>query len=51
MKYLQEIKNLSNDINKSEINNHLAFGTMNTWLSVWHNAMEQCINNIKEEIK
>ena len=45
------MKMLVADVNIREINQHLAFGTINEWLSAWHNAMEQCINNIKEEIK
>lgn len=51
LSYLAEIENLTEDINIAEINNNLAFGTANDWLSAWHNAMQQCINNIKDEIK
>lgn len=51
LNYLVEIEILTKDINMAEINNNLAFGTMNDWLSSWHNAMQQCINNIKEQIK
>ena len=44
------MKMLVSDVNIREINQHFAFGTMNEWLSAWHNAMNQCIANIEVEI-
>ena len=49
-KYIKEMKMLVSDVNIRVINQHFAFGTMNEWLSAWHNAMNQCVENIEVEI-
>lgn len=50
-KSLDNIKYLSADININEITSHIRNENLSQWISAWHGAMDEQINNIKEVLK
>lgn len=48
IKYLDELKNIIDDVNVSEINTQIASGELKEWCECWKRAANACLEMIRD---